>query len=94
MITKQQLERAKAKAQEYWNQFHSDEMEDSIKDAVFSELINKTDTNYNNQILYLNKIWEEIRDGEENKYWGFDAVALEFCKVIERAFNLKHVGII
>lgn len=96
MITKQHIERAKAKAQEIWDTHRTEDAEDLIKDQIFAEILGEPASNnhkHADKILYLNKLWEEVKDLDEKGYWGFDAVAIEFCKMLERALTLNNLGL-
>ena len=94
MITQLQLDRAKLKAQELWNKYYSEDAENIIKREIFSEIISDEDPDAENKLKYLNQMWAEVKAYDQLGYWGFDAVAIEFCKMIERSLKLREFGIL
>lgn len=94
MLTLQQIDRAKQKAQELWDKYHSPDCEELIKRAIFEEIVIQNDPDAQKKINFFNDVWEEVKALDEKGYWGFDSVGLEFCKALERAYKMKELGIL
>lgn len=94
MITLEKLELAKAKAQELWNTYHSEDAENIIKREIFCLIVDDTDSNAKAKLAYLTEVWESVKELDPVGYWGFDAVGIEFCKMLERAYKFKELGIL